>query len=164
MQNLNEIRAEINGIDAEIVPLLERRMYCAGQVAAAKRQTAEQTGEQPVVFVAAREQEILANVDVGEHTQSVRQLMGEIMGVSRCRQYRLMIEGGALSDPMGEYLSGERVILPICGSLREAMRIVCRYAVEIYQADLNRIEVSAADAAELAALRAQLFAEGYLDI
>ena len=161
MPELSELRGQINRIDTELRPLLEQRMDCAGQIADAKMQTAAQTGEKPVIFAGAREAEILAAVDAKEHTESIRRLMQEIMGISRRHQYRRMLQNGALSDAFGAYQPGTpcRLILKP-GKLNDALRIVCRYAVDVEQADQKQIILSCADAEEMCVLRTQLIAEG----
>lgn len=161
MPELNELRGQINRIDAELHPLLAQRMDCAGQIADAKMQTAAQTGQPPVIFAGAREAEILAAVDAGEHTDSIRRLMQEIMGISRRHQYRRMVNSGALTDPLKDYQPGTPCRLALMpGKLNDALRIICRYAVQVEQADQNALVLSCADAEEMCVLRVQLIAEG----
>ena len=163
MRELSEIRVDINRIDAAIKPLLKERMDCAGDVAAAKQHSAAQNQETPVIFVGPREDEILAAVDAGVHTDALRKLMKEIMGVSRRYQYHLLQQSGALADRLGEYKPGSISTLNVKeGKLTEALRIVLRYDVQVLQADANTLSLTAENATEMQALRIQLFAEDYL--
>ena len=163
MRELSEIRVDINRVDAAIKPLLKERMDLAGDVAAAKQHSAAENHETPVIFVGPREAEILAAVDAGVHTDALRKLMKEIMGVSRRYQYHLLLKSGALADRLGEYKPGSECTLNLKeGKLTEALRIVLRYDVQVLQADANTLTVTAEDAAEMQALRIQLFAEDHL--
>lgn len=163
MPNLAEIRVEINRIDAALKPLLKERMDQAEQVAAAKRESAAKSGEIPVIFVGPREEEILAAVDAGKHTEAVRILMKEIMGVSRRRQYQMLSASGVLTDRFGSYQPNTPCILPLAeGKLTAALQIVTRYAVTVVAADSENLTLIAEDAKEMQVLRTQLAAEGLL--
>ena len=163
MRALSEIRADINRIDAALKTLLKERMDCAGEVAAAKQHTALQNHETPVIFVGPREEEILAAVDAGVHTDTLRKLMKEIMGVSRRHQYHLLQQSAALADRLGAYIPGSVCRLNLKeGTLTEALRIVLRYDVKVLQADSDTLTVTADDAGELQARCIQLFSENYM--
>ncbi len=163
MPQLNEIRGRINRIDQELQRLLCERMDCAGLVAEAKAAQAKMSEREPAIFDAAREEEILNAVDAGAHTEAVRRLYGEIMGISRRRQYGILTESGMLSDPFGETASESGVLLPVKHErLTDALRIICRYPAKILRADADGVLVTSENPAEMSALRVQLCKEGYL--
>ncbi len=163
MPQLNEIRGRINQIDRELQRLLCERMDCASLVAEAKAAQAKMSEREPVIFDAAREEEILNAVNAGEHTEAVRRLYGEIIGVSRRCQYRILTESGMLSDPFAAYQQEAAVLLPVRRErLTDALRIICRYPARILRADADGVLVTAENPAELRALRVQLCKEGYL--
>lgn len=91
---LADIRKEIDEIDSQLLPLFLRRMKCAEQVAAVKKE------KNLPVFNAQREQEILdrAAEKAGEYGQAVRGIYSTMMSVSRERQYQLLESGGALRE------------------------------------------------------------------
>ena len=83
METLNEIRSEIDSIDAELTKLFVRRMACADRVAAAKRETGK------AVLDSSREQAVLdkAASAVGpELAPAARELFKTLMSLSRARQ------------------------------------------------------------------------------
>ena len=86
---LADIRKEIDEIDSQLLPLFLRRMKCAEQVAAVKKE------KNLPVFNAQREQEILdrAAEKAGEYGQAVRGIYSTMMSVSRERQYQLLESG-----------------------------------------------------------------------
>ena len=80
---LNDIRKEIDAIDAELVKLFVRRMSCADRVAEVKRGTGK------AVFDTSREQAILDKVSIAvgdELAPSARELFKTLMAISRERQ------------------------------------------------------------------------------
>lgn len=91
---LADIRKEIDEIDSQLLPLFLRRMKCAEQVAAVKKE------KNLPVFNAQREQEILdrAAEKAGEYGQAVRGIYSTMMSVSRERQYQLLESGSALRE------------------------------------------------------------------
>src|SRR5699024_6013266 len=76
---LEEIRREIDGIDAQLLPLLQRRMDCAKQVADYK------AAHGLPVFNAAREEQILERVaaQAGEYSGEARLFYATLMEMSR---------------------------------------------------------------------------------
>ena len=74
---LADIRKEIDEIDSQLLPLFLRRMKCAEQVAAVKKE------KNLPVFNAQREQEILdrAAEKAGEYGQAVRGIYSTMMSV-----------------------------------------------------------------------------------
>lgn len=91
---LEEIRNEIDEIDAQLLPLFLRRMECAGQVAAIKQK------ENLPVFDAAREKEILdaAAEKAGKYGGEARSLYSAMMAMSRAAQHRLLGAGRELRE------------------------------------------------------------------
>lgn len=164
MPELSEIRVRINQIDGQLKPLLKERMDLAAEVAAAKEEASKQFGELPCIFVKEREDEILAAVDAGVHTKAVSHLLGEIMGISRRYQYHLLTESGSLCDTFGDYCPGEVCFLTLAdgGKLTDALRIICRYQVSVWEANEKQIAVLAEDAKEMTELRVQLYREGLI--
>jgi chorismate mutase len=161
MPQLGEVRGQINEIDRKIKPLLQQRMDCATQVALAKAQQARLAERAPVIFDGRREDEILSAVEAGEHTDSVKRLLQEIMGTSRRHQYRLLVTEGLLVDPFGGYLAGEKAVIPLQeGKTNAAMQVLSRYQIQLYRLDADSVELSAEEVLEMQALRVQLIAEG----
>ena len=91
---LDEIRKEIDGIDAQLLPLFIRRMECAKQVAAVKKE------QNLPVFNGGREQEILERIggQAGEYGGEARILYSNMMDMSRALQYSLIGGGGELRE------------------------------------------------------------------
>jgi len=80
---LDELRAEIDGIDDEIAPLLVRRMALAAQVAAVKRETGAP------VLQPAREKAVLARIGAGTEAQYIPALEAVYEAVFRAsREYQ----------------------------------------------------------------------------
>ncbi len=156
---LNQIRKQINEIDTVIESLLEKRMVCASLVAEAKEQSAKEQESVPVIFVKEREDEILAAVNSGEHTDAVRYLMQEIMGTSRRHQYRLLTQHGVFSESVNGSSSKVYSVLILPGKLTEALQIVCRYQVQILSVDEEKIFFYVDEVLEAQALCNQLFME-----
>lgn len=94
MEDLLRLREQIDGIDAEIVSLYEKRMKISEQVAEYKIETGKK------VFDKQREEEKLAVLkslagnDFNRH--GITELFEQIMSASRKRQYQLLTEKGAL--------------------------------------------------------------------
>ena len=97
MRNLEEIRTEIDSIDAQIVSLYEKRMNLAEQVAEYKINTGKK------VLDREREQEKLAKIKALATTKFTRygvsELFEQIMAMSRKRQYQMLTEHGIIEDP-----------------------------------------------------------------
>lgn len=91
---LSDIRKEIDEIDSQLLPLFLRRMKCAEQVAAVKKE------KNLPIFNAQREQEILdrAAEQAGEYSEAIRGIYSTMMSVSRDRQYQLLKGGSALRE------------------------------------------------------------------
>ena len=91
---LEEIRTEIDEIDAQLLPLFLRRMECAKQVAAVKKSSGLP------VFNAERERQILnaAAEKAGKYGGEARFLYADLMAMSRAEQYRLLGAGKELRE------------------------------------------------------------------
>lgn len=91
---LEEIRAEIDGIDEQLLPLFLRRMDCAKRVAKIKGKSG-----QPV-FNEAREQQILDEMSrgAGDYAGETRILFSNLMAMSRAVQHRLLQSGAPLRE------------------------------------------------------------------
>jgi len=89
---LDDIRKEIDEIDAQLLPLFLERMNCAKKVAAVKKES------NLPVFNAEREQEILDAVESksGEFGGEARILYSNMMEISRALQHSLLCSGGEL--------------------------------------------------------------------
>lgn len=87
--NLEEIRKKIDGIDAQLLPLLVQRMKCSKQVAEYKHSAGIP------VLNAARENEILDRVgeNAGEFGGAAKVVFSTIMNASRALQHE-MLGGG----------------------------------------------------------------------
>lgn len=87
--NLDELRAEIDGLDRELIRLLEARMDVSSRIAAYK-----QAAGKPVLDT-AREAEKLAAVHARcrpETADGIRDIFRAVMAASRAYQTRLMEE------------------------------------------------------------------------
>ena len=91
---LGQVREEIDQIDAQLLPLLLKRMACSGEVARIK------TAHSLPVFNSEREKAILDSVRAraGELGDAAVELYTAIMAVSREYQYGLMPRNGALTE------------------------------------------------------------------
>lgn len=91
---LDEIRKEINGIDAQLLPLFIARMECAKKVAVLKKE------ENLPVFNAEREQEILNRTEeaAGNYGAEARLFYASLMEMSRVLQYTLLGSGKELRE------------------------------------------------------------------
>lgn len=89
MKDLNEIRKEINEIDAQLVELFTRRMNCAKEVAEYKK-----ANDIPILNE-EREKEILNRVYTqgGEYGSYTRQLFADIMEMSKNLQHNMIDKG-----------------------------------------------------------------------
>lgn len=97
MRELNDIRKEIDSVDAEIVALYEKRMALAEQVAEYKIGTGKK------VLDKEREKsklEKIRGLAATEFTKcGVSELFEQIMAMSRKRQYQMLTEHGMLEKP-----------------------------------------------------------------
>ena len=93
--SLENIRKEIDKIDAQLVPLLKERMGCSLKVAEIKRQ------QNLPVLNEKREQEIIDTVTSagGEFGSYIASVYREIMGVSREAQQAELAPFGLLASP-----------------------------------------------------------------
>ena len=91
-KGMARVRADIDAIDKQLLPLFLQRMACSERVAALKKDAG-----QPV-FNAAREQQILARVsaEAGDYGSEAAGLFSAIMAISRSRQHKLLGGGEAL--------------------------------------------------------------------
>lgn len=105
MQNLNDIRIEIDKIDNEIIELFKRRMDCAKAVGLYKK------ANNIPVLNQARENEILDSVEErgGEYGSHARLLYSNIMELSRALQHNIVGSGKELI----EIISNAEEIPPI---------------------------------------------------
>lgn len=92
--DLQELRAQIDAVDEQIVDLFEKRMEISGQVARYKIETGRK------VFDSTREKEKIASVQAMTHTDfnrtGVGELFEQIMSMSRKLQYQILTEKGSL--------------------------------------------------------------------
>ena len=92
--DLQELRAQIDAVDRQIVDLFEKRMEISGQVARYKIETGTK------VFDPTREKEKIASVQAMTHTDfnrtGVGELFEQIMSMSRKLQYQILTEKGTL--------------------------------------------------------------------
>lgn len=90
MDRLLELRNKIDGIDKEIIRLFEERMAAADGVAGYKRSTGK------AVLDRTREEEKIASVKALAHSdfnaQGAEALFGQLMSISRMRQYMLIAD------------------------------------------------------------------------
>lgn len=100
--SLDNIRKEIDAIDAELVPLLKARMRCSLKVAEIKKQQGLE------VYHPAREQVILDKVNEagGEFGSYIAAIYREIMGVSREAQQIELTSCGDLAGRIVNAKSG----------------------------------------------------------
>ena len=91
--SLDNIRKEIDNIDAELVPLLKKRMNCSLKVAEIKRE------QNLPILNEKREQEVIDNVTSvgGEFGSYIASVYREIMGVSKEAQQAELSPFGALA-------------------------------------------------------------------
>lgn len=91
-KKLAQVRAKIDGIDRQLLPLFVERMQCSEQVAALKKEAGEP------VFSANREQAILdwARQQGGDFGGEAAGFYSAIMAISRGRQHRLLPGGEPL--------------------------------------------------------------------
>lgn len=94
MQNLSEIRAEIDKIDNELIELFKKRMDCAKMVGLYKKEN------NIPVLNQGRENEILDSVEErgGEYGAHARLLYTNIMELSRALQHTIVGSGKSLRD------------------------------------------------------------------
>ena len=93
--DLQEIRAQIDGIDDELVRLFERRMALAGDVAAYKREQGLPVSDR------TREREIVSRVTQGmdeQNTAYTKVLFSTLFDLSRSAQDRALQGPSALTD------------------------------------------------------------------
>ena len=92
MIDLLECRNQIDGIDEQLIRLLEERLKVCEKVAAYKIETGKQ------VLDTEREKAKIAAVKAMTHgefnSQMARELFGQIMAISRKRQYQILEAGG----------------------------------------------------------------------
>ena len=99
MENLLELRNEIDAIDKEIVGLFQKRMKISSEVAEYKISTGKK------VFDRAREEEKiravteLADNDFNRH--GIEELFQQIMSMSRKLQYQLLAQNGVVGRRCG---------------------------------------------------------------
>ena len=106
---LSELRAEIDGIDRELVELFKKRMKVAEEVAEYKRQN------NMAVLDAARERALLSKVsDLSgeEFEEYTRILYSTILDVSRSYQHSRLEENSALGNEITEALEKTPPIFP----------------------------------------------------
>lgn len=87
MNNLEDIRKEINKIDEQLLPLFLQRMECSKKVAEVKM------AQGLPVLNQAREDEILERLTEGlkeEDAKAIRELYIKIFEISRNRQTNIM--------------------------------------------------------------------------
>ncbi len=93
---LDEIRVKINEVDAELVPLLKKRMECSLEVAKIKQ------AENLPVYHPGREKEILDRVEKegGEYGGYIRNLYQSIMTTSRALQNNTLFGNGEFAEEL----------------------------------------------------------------
>lgn len=109
MENLDQIRTEINKIDDELVRLFVHRLEVVEKVAEAKRASGR------AVFDPARERAILSHVaeTVGpSYEYSARLLFSTLFNISRARQRDVLDRGGRLSEMIGRVRSETPAVFP----------------------------------------------------
>lgn len=91
--SLENVRKEIDAIDAELIPLLKKRMLCSLEVAKIKKE------QNLPILNEKREQEIIENVTEkgGEFGSYIASIYREIMGVSKEAQQAELVPLGALA-------------------------------------------------------------------
>lgn len=94
--DLQELRGQIDDIDAQIVALYEKRMDVCARVAEYKIETGKK------VFDKAREEEKLRKIRAMAHSdfnaQGLGELFEQLMSMSRKLQYRLLAEHGSMGN------------------------------------------------------------------
>ena len=119
MRNLNEIRKDINAVDAEIRELFLRRMALADEVVNYKMCTGDRILKQD------REDQIIAKARASmsaELQQEYQSFVKTTMRVSRKRQYKIMLE----QHP-------EKLTLPLSPRVHAPKSIVCQGIEGSYQ-------------------------------
>lgn len=98
MRDLNEIRKDINRIDAELIELFKERMDCAKEVGEYKKKN------NIPVLNADRENEILDRVfdEGGEYGSSARLLYSNLMELSRALQHNITGSGKAMKETLSQ--------------------------------------------------------------
>lgn len=96
--SLDEIRKEIDAIDAELIPLIKKRMGCSLMVAEIKR------AENLPVYHPGREKQILDKVEEKgeEYGMYIRNIYQSIMTVSRSLQNDTLFEGSGFAKRIAE--------------------------------------------------------------
>ena len=152
---LEELRNEIDKIDAQLLPLFLRRMECAEQVAAVKREA-----NLPVLN-GERERQILdaAAEKAGKYGGEARILYSALMALSRAAQHRLLGAGQELREAVRNASPRlPRVETAAClgqsGSYsHEALRRLCPQAAPLFCSDFPAVfEAVAAGKAEAGVL------------
>lgn len=108
MKSLDELRAEIDAVDAALAPLLVRRMEAAAQIAEVKR------AEGIAVYDAKREAQVLQKVThaVPEpDSRAIRRLYATLFDASRLRQLHLLGQMDTISEPAERDLQAFPVIV-----------------------------------------------------
>ena len=117
MRKLDDIREEIDSVDAEMVSLYEKRMDLAEQVAEYKISTGKK------VLDKEREKSKLEKIKALATTEftkcGVTELFEQIMAMSRKRQYQMLTEHGIIEK--SEFMPVDRIT-------GEQKRIVCQGA------------------------------------
>lgn len=117
MRKLDDIREEIDSVDAEMVSLYEKRMDLAEQVAEYKISTGKK------VLDKEREKSKLEKIKTLATTEftkcGVTELFEQIMAMSRKRQYQMLTEHGIIEK--SEFMPVDRIT-------GEQKRIVCQGA------------------------------------
>lgn len=119
MRNLNEIRKDINAIDAEIRALFLKRMTLADEVVNYKMCTGDRILKQD------REDQIIANARATMHPelqQEYQSFVKTMMRVSRKHQYKVMLE----QHP-------EKLTFPLSSRLHQPASVVCQGIEGSYQ-------------------------------
>lgn len=105
MTEIEQCRAEIDGIDDEIAKLVEKRFAVTARVAECKRKSGT------AVTDPGRERDILARVTglvPAEHMIGIRQLFTTLFGLSKAFQRNRIGAGGALLDEIARATTDER--------------------------------------------------------
>lgn len=105
MRDLTELRAEIDGIDREIVRLYEERMHLAGEVAEYKIGTGKQVFDRERERTKLDTLEAMADSEFTRH--GIQELFEQIMSMSRKKQYQLLTEHGIVEEP--EFIGADRL-------------------------------------------------------
>lgn len=104
MQNLDELRDQIDQIDESILELLEKRAEVATKVGEIKKQMAQSTNSPMAVYVPEREQRVLDRLKKkgGKHfpEQAIESVYREIMSACRAVQKPIRV---AFLGPAGTY-------------------------------------------------------------